>query len=230
MRLVTANVWKELSDDSAKKALGLVLAKRPQIVALQEWGRGREQILRDAGVFTRLPRTFRRLRVWPPSEGYAFAAPLGGGPPVGVDAEWGEIIAVRTLLLAPKRLADRATHGVEAIIRERATGRVHPVLNIHLLAHHDDPAHLRGWNEARHKVEEWAESWTGYPRWVIGDVNKHLLDIPPLKSCWDRQQPQPTFGKHRTIDAIYGNVRSVSVDAFRIGSDHRAVVADYEDI
>jgi hypothetical protein len=222
MRLATANILHKLPAHKASNALAIVLGQRPQIVALQEWGGSRSSILRNAGAFTRLPR----LRMRRVTEGYSFAAPASGGPPVGVDASWGEIVSVRSLLLAPKRAADRATRGVEAIIQEHATGRVHAVLNIHLLAHHDDPAHLRGWNEGREACEKWARSWTGYDRWVLGDTNRHLMDLPPLHSCWERHPAEPTFGK-RTIDTIYGNERADAVRAFRTGSDHRAVVADY---
>ena len=226
MRLVSANVLKTLDDDEAARALGIVLAQKPQMGALQEWGRGRDHILREVGTLTRLPRT-RRLQRPVPREGWSFVAPITGGPPLFIDATWGEWISVRSLLLAEKRLADRATRGVEGIAREHATGRVHAVLNLHLLAHHDDPAHKRGWAEGKRSAEEWAESWEGYPRWVLGDGNKHLMDLPPLVSCWHQHDADPTGPHGGTIDAVWGNRKADDVRAFRIGSDHRAVVVDY---
>lgn len=225
MRLVTANILKTLPDKQATEALAIVLGKRPQIVALQEWGSGRGKILRGAGSFTRLPRVRRRMLS--PVDGYAFAAPVTGGPPIGVDATWGEILLVRSIGLAEKRLADRATKGVEAVIREHATGQIHAVLNIHLLAHHDRPEQLRAWNEGVGSVQAWAKSWTGYPRWVLGDVNRHLLDLPPLVSCWHRHPAEKTGPHGGTIDGVWGNEAADDVRAFRTGSDHAGVVADY---
>lgn len=211
MRLVTANVLKTLPPPKAAAALNAALNKKPHIIALQEWGSSRNRLLREA--------EFKHH--------YSFVTPVNGGPPLGILDSWGEWLTVRNLPLAPKGKAARATRGVEGIARARGSGRIHVVLNIHLLAHHDDPAHLRAWREGRQSVIEWAKAWGAYNRYVLGDGNKHLMDLPPLDSCWEGHRAQPTGPHGGTIDAIWTNRRSDFVDAFPIGSDHKAVVADY---
>jgi hypothetical protein len=191
--------------------LATVLDKKPNIVGLQEWGDSRDGVLL---------RTSLRA-------GYSFVSPKNGGPPVGILDSWGEWLTVRKIPLAPKGDANRATYGVEGIARQYGTGRIRVVLNIHLLAHHDDPAQLRAWRIGRSSVIEWAKGWEGYSRFVLGDGNKHLMQLPPLVSCWDGHRAEPTGPHGGTIDAIWANRAAKAVDAYRTRSDHKFVVADY---
>lgn len=226
MKVATANVLVGLGDDQAGAALDRVLRFRPEVVGLQEWSRGRRRVLKGRGVVYRLPRLRKRLGRKLPAQGYVFGYPLGGAPPVGVDAAWGELLAVRTVTLDPARAGLRATKACEAIIQEHATGQLHVVLNLHLLAHHDRPAYLAGWKRGKAAAETWVKSWEGYTRWVLGDTNKHLMVLPPLLSCWHGNKAEPTLGR-RTIDNIYGESAASSARAVETPSDHDAVVAEY---
>jgi hypothetical protein len=225
--VATANVLKTLGQDDAARSLNAVMIHRPQMVGLQEWDKSRRPLLALRGRVFRLPRLRKRLGRKAPTSGYVFGYPLGGAPPVGVDAEWGELLAVRTITLAKGR-GVRATKACEALIRERATGALHVVLNLHLLAHHDRPAYAAAWRQGRAAAIEWAESWHGFNRWVMGDTNKHLMALPPLVSCWHGNKVDPTFGP-RTIDNIYADRHATHVHAIETPSDHNAVVADYKE-
>ena len=226
MKVATANVKETLDATKAGAALDAVLATKPQIVGLQEWRKGRASVLASRGQVYRLPRLRKRLGRKPATSGYVFGYPLGGGPPVGVDAAWGELLTVRTIRLAPGSKKVRPTLATEAIIREHATGLLHIVLNFHLLAHHDRAAYLAGWKIGRAKAIQWVDSWAGFTRWVFGDTNDHLMGLPPLTSCWQGNPLEPTLGR-RTIDNIYGERKAASAHAFNTPSDHDAVVADY---
>lgn len=221
--VATANVLGRLSEQRAREALAATLTHQPTIVGLQEWSRKRKPLLREAGRVRRFPKLRNRPNA---QSGYEWAYPLGGGQPVGVDAAWGHIVAVRSLLLARARDGVRATKGTEALVIEHATGRLHAVLNIHLVAHHHRPANLRAWREGVATVEAWAESWHGLPRWVLGDVNKHDLDLSPLVSCWAGNRLRPTFA-NRAIDGVWSDKRATSVTVINTPSDHHSVVAQY---
>lgn len=229
MRVATANVLKTLDPDEAGASLDAVLARRPQIVGLQEWQRDRRDVLARRGALYRLPRLRKRLGRKPATSGYVFGYPLGGAPPVGVDAAWGELLAVRSITLSRARKGVRASKACEAIIRVHETGAIVPVLDLHLLAHHDRPAYLAAWREGRAAAIEWAESWAGFERWVLGDTNKHLMDLPPLVSCWKGNDVEPTGPGGGTIDQIYGVRRASKVRRIKTLSDHYSLVADYPD-
>jgi hypothetical protein len=230
VRVATANVKVTLSPTLAGECLDEVLATAPQIVGLQEWSEARRSTLRKRGRVVRLPRLARLARRGTPTEGYVFGYPLTGGQPVGVDAAWGEILTLRAVELASRAPGIRATLGTEALIRERETGRTFPVLSTHLMAHHDRPANRDAWQEGRTKARKWAQAWLeqGYSPFVLGDMNKHLMDLPPLVSCWDGNPRKATFGA-RTIDVIFGAAAAASVKTIQTASDHKAVVAEYDD-
>lgn len=231
LRVATSNVWVKLNPKQASSVVDEVLAAKPQIVGLQEWSRGRRKILRKNGPAMVFPGAQKVLRRWHlaekyPTAGVVFGYPPIGGQPIGVDSEYGEIIAVRQIELAKRRKKVRATKGTEALIRVKATGALVPVLNLHLLAHHNDPAHKAGWEEGRRAAIDWAESWAGYDCIVMGDTNKDLMDLDGLISCWDGH-PQPGTFKGRSIDNIYGRLKAADAFTIRTRSDHDTAVADY---
>lgn len=229
MRVGTQNVWVNLPDEKAAESVAAVLERRPHIVGLQEWGRSRRTLLKAFGKVVLFPSI--RYRVGPPHKaaGYVFAYPLGGQP-VGVDAAWGEVISVRRHRLSKKRPGVRATYGTELIVRTRDTR--HPetvvVLNVHPVAHHDRPANKAAWREAVGSIEDWADSWHGFRRFVVGDVNKQGLKLHGLKSCWEGRKRRPTF-RHRTIDEVYATERAIDVEVIDTPSDHHALIAYYEE-
>ncbi len=231
VRIATSNVYVELDNAGAAKALDQVLATDPQILGLQEWSRSRRKILRKKARVVLFPATARHLRKRGlarayPAAGMVFAYPALGGQPVGVDAGYGEILSARRILLAKRRGKVRATYGTEVLIRVHATGQLRPVLNLHLLAHHDDPDHAAGWAEGRQSAIDWVESWAGFDALVMGDTNKDLMDLPPLVSCWvGNRHPGTLHG--RSIDNIYARSKAGAARTIRTPSDHDAAVADY---
>lgn len=228
MKVITCNVLVNMHITPTKWALDKLLSKKPHILSIQEWeGKERTQLLKNRTTVIKFPRLRKFAGTAYPTTGYVSAIPARGGPPVIVDASWGEVLTCRRITLAPARKGVRATVATEALIRVRQTQKVIPVLNTHLLAHHDRPEYKAGWERGRRAAEDWAESWAGYFCLVMGDMNDHMMPLPPLVSCWTAKKPRPTFGVHRTIDHIYARIVSRTVRVFDVGSDHLAVEATY---
>lgn len=224
MKVASANILGSLNDQQAAIRVRQMLAHEPTILGLQEWRPGRASLLRDHGHVFRYPRGARRY----PRSGYVFAYPQRGGQPIGVDAEWGWIVYARELTLVPAGKGLRATDATEALVQDRS-GTIHACLNTHLMAHHDRPENREAWRDGVRAIRAWAVSWDGYERWVMADVNKHLLDMPPLVSCWDGNKVQATF-RGRTIDGVWGNRRAARVRVVDFeGRDHDGVAATYRE-
>lgn len=227
--IISHNVKVTLSDDRAEAALTACLVKKPSILGLQEWGRGRRRPLAKNAAPVRFVTTLllkRKVKAHP-STGYAFAYPRLGGQPVLVDVSFGTIVACRLVPLSKRRKGVRATYGTETLIVEHATNLLWAVLNVHPVAHPDRPANKAAWGEAIESIEDWADTWTGHPRVVLGDMNKQLMRIGPLRSCWYGHPKQATGPGGGCIDHVYTSAVSVDVDTIRTTSDHKAVVATY---
>jgi hypothetical protein len=219
IRVATANILKTLDRRPARRALLSVLAHRPAFGGLQEWEADRDAILRELGYLTRTPYA-RKL----PSEDYVFLRPLHGGPVAFYDAARYDLARLRSRLLAH---GPRPTRATELILQDKRSGALVPVLDLHLLAHHDRPAYEAAWRAGRGAAMDWAEQWHGGPAFVLGDTNKHRMDLPPLRSCWDGRAAQPTGPGGGTIDSIYARERALEVETIAHDGDHKAVVATY---
>ena len=217
--VATANILKTLDRRPARRALLAVLAHRPAFGGLQEWEPARDTILHELGYLTRTPFA-RKL----PHEGYVFLRTLHGGPVAFYDAARYDLVRLRSRLLAH---GPRPTRGTEMVLHDKAADRLVPVLNLHLLAHHDRPAYDAAWRDGRSAACDWVEKWHGGQAFVLGDTNKHLMDLPPLRSCWDGRHPLPTGPYGGTIDNIYARGRAVDVETVQHDGDHDAVVATY---
>lgn len=222
-RLASHNVKVDLPDPDAARAVRLVLQRSPDILGLQEWGRDRRSVLRKFGTVVMFPR-LRRLFANYPDAGYVFVYPLGGQP-VGFDASRFEVLHVRRVKLSAKRPGVRPTYGTRVKFRKRG-GKTQAVLNVHPVAHHDRPQNALAHLEAVESIREWVESWHGFDRYVMGDMNSRHVALPPLVSCWDGRRDLPTGPHGGAIDHIYGPRGFESVEVIDTPSDHHAVVAD----
>lgn len=219
MKIATHNIKVDLPDHTAAAAVRLVLQRNPDVFGLQEWGRSRRDTLKRFGTVVMYPR-LRRLFLGYPAAGYVFIYPIGGQP-IGVEASLYQVASVRRVLLSKKREGVRAAYGTEVILWPRAGGRTIAVLNLHLLAHHDDPDNLAAWEEGVKAVNEWIESCHGHRIYVMGDFNHAAVPLDGLKSCCS-DKPVPTF-KGRSIDHVYGP-RGFTAETVHTPSDHDALV------
>lgn len=221
LTVATANMLKTLGEKPARQAAEMVLGHRPHFGGLQEWLAERDPILRDLGTLIRFPAVRAKQQ---PTRGYVFVRPFRDAPVGFYNARVFGLERLRTLTLAP---GPRPTRATEMLLQHRSARTTVPVLLIHLLAHHDQPAYKKAWECGRAAAMDWAESWHGTDTFVLGDTNKHLMDLPPLKSCWDGNFPLPTGPGGGTIDTIYARRRAAQPITVHTASDHHAVVATY---
>lgn len=229
LRLATANIFKGMPPDKARLAIETVLIHRPDVLALQEVGRGRGRILRDL-------------------DGYSFARPVDGGAPIVYGPRF-SLVRCRAVVLARREFVGHmpgrksrlpATVATLAVLHDEATGHDAAVIDFHLTAevqyagrYRRDLAHrLR---VRRHKRERRRlraliveQRSKGRDVYALGDGNYDGLTLPPLTSCWEGRRAEGTLG-NRAVDAIYAETRPTAVRTVVTGSDHRAVVANYKE-
>src|SRR6478736_6302626 len=107
--VATANVLYTLGPADARRALGDVLARRPDLVGLQEWYPSRFRLLRETGRVRPVPfigagpgrRSRRRMG------DYLWNLPLVGGCVVGARADRYDLLSCRARLLTGPGRADR---------------------------------------------------------------------------------------------------------------------------
>lgn len=228
MRVATANVKVGLGATKSATCLTRMLAADPQVLALIEWGWRRRTVFGKHATAYRFPRLRKAFRFTHPTSGYVYTYPLIGGIPAVVDASWGEIVGCRKVPSSTKHGRVGGRTATELIVRRRSDGVPVAFRLVHLHAHHDDPNHLAAWREGKDASTEWARSWGGFPRFVLGDMNKPLYRLPGLVSCWLRRDKVATGPHGGTIDHVYAPVPADRVVAVRIPSDHPVgVVADY---
>lgn len=234
MRLATHNVKITLDDTDAAACLNAVLAYEPDVIGLVEWGRARRKILAATGTVVAAPR-LRALFRKHPADGLVWVYPIGGQP-VGVRADKYEVLTVRRLVIAPEANGVRQTDATEVVLRDRRTGKRKAILNTHPVAHHNRRANLRSWRRSMQSIDDWADSWTGYDRYVMGDLNKETVRIEGLTSCRVGNGELPTFDSRdrdgdpdRGIDHIFGPRKFADATTVKTESDHRALVADERD-
>lgn len=227
-RVGTANVRVGLEAKKSGECLALMLDAGPHVLGLVEWGWRRRSILGKHATSYRFPGLRKRIGLGHPTSGPVYAYPLIGGIPAVVDAAWGEIVACRKVPSSGPHGRIGGRTATELLVRRRSDGRTLAFRLVHLHAHHDDPNHARAWQEGVNTAAEWAESWTGYPRYILGDINKNLERIGDLVSCWVGHKHQVTGPHGGTIDHVYGLTEADTIEAVEIPSDHpRGVVAAY---
>lgn len=205
--VLTHNVLVSLEDDRVERVLQRLMVRQPALVALQEWGAERAELLK-------------------PYAHWEWAHP--GAMPIGVRKDVGRIRDHQRLILAPGTKDVRTTWATEAQV-VTTNGHHHAVLNVHLLAHLDRPANRAAWEASVEAIEDWVAQWRGRARpWVMGDVNFHELELKGVRPSWhpDLRQRKPTFGP-RIIDGIWTEDRPKKSVVVQTASDHRAVYARY---
>jgi hypothetical protein len=228
------------------------LTRRCHVLALQEWPRGRNRLLADAGrlmVWPR-PRPPQDRRTWL----WTWHRPRLGGGPIGVRNDLGETpLSCRAKVLAgpgyvgrsPGRKS-RAVLGPSYATKLKTRlpgGRIRVRYNIHLTAgvqagqdgYRKDAASAR--RVARHRnerdrLERMVERDLAKGRdvEVYGDTNFHHMRIPGLVGWWPVEPDAGTFGD-RAIDGIWTSEKpdDVQLLAPLVRGEHRSVITTKAD-
>lgn len=224
--VATANVLRTLGHGDAAAALADVLAHRPDLVALQEWG----------------PRRRRLLRADP---AYAWVSPAYGENALGLRRDRYDLVTSRLVPVGGLGWADRGARATPLLpprtvllvrLRDRATDSDTSVVVFHLVPGVQRAGALREDRPrlvARHRTEVrrltaivQRELATGAVVLAAGDGNLDGLEVPGLVSAWQgrRDEARGTLGPRRKIDDVLGPGPADRVDLLRSASDHAAVL------
>jgi hypothetical protein len=248
--VVTANVLGTLPPGQARAALQGILADRPDLVGLQEWGLSRRGLLRETGSLRRLSGRGDRSRGTGADGGYLWASPLLGACPVGVRAARYDLVGWRTRVLGWPGRSDRGARpfpvtplrvATVAVLWDRVEGRDLSLVNFHLTpgvqsrgTYRADRPRLvaRHRDEVRRLTRVVGEQLAlGHTVVAVGDSNFDGLQIEGLTSAWEGRAHEPgTLGPHRKIDDVHGPGRAVSVTLLSSASDHKAVLVRRRDL
>lgn len=226
-RVATANVKVTLDRDHAAGAFADMLALDPDFGGLQEWGTGRDVILKGA-----------RL--------YDYARNPAGGGPVFWRRDRYALVRCRAVVLAHREYVGRllgrkstlpASLATLAILCDDETGGEVAVVNFHLTAevqsggrYRRDKAHRARVRRHKREVRRLArigrrQQRKGRTVYLLGDTNFDGLRIRGFVSCWE-DRDGGTLGL-RAVDVVYASRPAKAVRTVTTGSDHRAVIADY---
>lgn len=246
MIVATANVKASLADPRSWTAVNRVLHRQPQLLMLQEWGRGRHDVLdrldsRWGTAGRRRPIVYDRNTLLFEE---TFLAELENGG------------RVKRLRGRRRELGDTVARVL--IARRRWDGRFVIGINFHLPAAVDRngrPRRSSGWQRLAQHAEATAGLgllWRAYGEmpgvevYAGGDTNVDHRDDRRVEhkrfphavmtrvgavSCWEGNMPdRPRNGTHgrRLIDNIYAPQRARRVLQLGIPGDHDAVVAHYD--
>lgn len=243
--MASANILGSLGPTQAREALEEVLALRPDLIGLQEWGPARFALLRESGRPGLVPHLGGRLsRRNGVGAGYLWNMPLVGGCVVGARADRFELVQCRTRFLSRLGLADRhqrrpnlepARAATVAVYRDRHLDQTVCLVDYHLVAgvqrdgryRADLPALV-----ARHRREVRAldrlvreQLDRGHLVFAAGDSNFDGLRLEGLTSAWAGVANHPgTFGRRRKIDDVHGPGPAENITLVTTPSDHKAVV------
>lgn len=246
--VASVNVLFTLSNAHARDALFDVLAERPHLVALQEFGPARDRILNDI----------------PDHSGpYQWTRPKTDGDPAG-PVLWHkhrfQLRAANAVRLARREYVghlpgrkDRlaANYATEVILDglepdESQPNARHPdgtqtvLLNFHLTAEIQDVRGGGGYKKelkyrlrvARHKRERRrleqrarAHLKKGRTVYVAGDGNFTGLELAGLVNCWQGRKGGTLGG--RAVDIVFGARRPAKLWTKKNASDHDALVVVY---
>ena len=231
-RVLTQNVWVNAPLPVADAVLRRLLDRDPDIVALQEWPGGRNPLLRETGLFLRLPRTRRLARrgPWRPRPGFVWTRPIvGPAGPVGLRADRYELLGCRAeTLTGRRRIHPTPRHPRATVPANRATvvvARDHDrdedvvVVGYHLWAGVQVGDHYSARPRDRARVDGHRDQVAALGRLVrdhldrgrtvyaLGDSNFDGLRLPGVVSAWDGREHEPR-GTHREgrrkIDDVFG--------------------------
>lgn len=229
IRLASANIFKGMSLEEARAAVDTVLIRRPDILALQEWGSHRDGILR------KLP-------------GYGFCRPAEGGGPVVYGTRFSPV-RCRAVVLARREFVGHligrksqlpASVANLTILCDDKDGGEVAVVNFHLTAevqyggtYRRDLGHalrVRRHRRERRRLSRLVrrQQHKGRTVYALGDGNFDGMTLPPLRSCW-RGRKGGTLGG-RAVDVVFAETESDAVKTIDTGSDHRAVVVTYKEL
>lgn len=241
----TANILVTLAGPAVERRLG-ILAERCDVLALQEWPRGRNDLLRALGSLTMWPRVGEPR----PRGEWDFHRPRLGGGPIGVRRELGEtVLSCRAVALvgpgrmdpAPGRRTLLGPSWATRLKSLRADGSIVVRYDIHFTAsvqrgqvgyRSDNPKRV-----ARHKAERAAlerhvayDLAKGYDVEVYGDTNFHHMPIARLRGWWPVAPLDGTLGG-RAIDGIWTSRRPDEVEflASLVDGEHRHVITTTAD-
>jgi hypothetical protein len=224
------------------------LTRRCHVLALQEWPRGRNRLLAEAGRLVWWPRPPRARPITPRGE-WTFHRPRLGGPPIGVRNDQHETpLSCKAKILAgpgyvgrsPGRKS-RAVLGPSYATKLKTRlpdGRIRVRYNVHLTAgvqagrygYRKDQASAR--RVARHRNERdrlermiERDQAKGRDVEVYGDTNFHKMPIPGLVGWWPVEPDAGTFGD-RAIDGIWTSEKPKSVQLLAplVRGEHRSVI------
>lgn len=223
-RRATANVLNTLSDSRVRDRLA-DLTERADVIALQEWGHGRNHLLRETGTVAIGPWLRKPKQRGP----FTWARGRVGGGPIGVRNSLGwDLLSARAKMLvgpgrmdpAPGRRTWLGPSWATVTRWRRPDGRVVVLINVHLTAgvqqgkdryRSDRPARV-----ARHKAERRAlerlltkHRAKGRIVEVYGDSNYHWMSVPGLTPWWV-ETGGGTLGA-RAIDGIWTGTRPTTV-------------------
>lgn len=244
--VASANILRDLGAADARRALGAVLARDPDVVGLQEWEFWRVGILRELGPTRVWPRPGVTLPAKAGADArYAWAAPVLGGCAVGWRADRLALAGWRSVLLTGLGRADKPGRplGLEpprvatlVVLRDRRRpGRSVALVDYHLVSavqrggeyRRDRPQVV-----ARHRREVAAIEDlvarlldVGHETYAVGDSNFDGLRLARLTSCWEGRADAAATHGSRAIDDVHGPGPARAVETIESASDHRAVVA-----
>lgn len=224
--VATANIRDTLDQTAAGHALALVLEHHPDILALEEWPKGRDHLVKAAGLGQARPAQGGSPVTWRKDR---FGLVSCHGHTLSRVELVGHLIGRKARL--PKSIAN------VTVLHDDHTGFDVAVISFHLTAevqfagqYRTDLAHrLR---VARHKRErrrlgrivrrQLAKGRDPIP---LGDTNFDGMELPPLISCWDGH-PGGSLGG-RAVDIVFATHPADRVETQPTASDHDAVIVTY---
>lgn len=227
--VATANVRDTLDLDRAELALSLVLEHDPDVLALEEWPKGRDHLVKQAGL------------------GQA-RAPEGGGPVTWRKGRY-SLVSCKGRTLARRELVghligrkSRLPTSIANVTRlhDELTGRDDVVIAFHLTAeiqyagrYRTDAAH---WLRVRRHKRECRRLRRIIRRqfakvdgnvYALGDTNFDGMELSPLTSCWKGHKGGSLGG--RAVDIVFASRPADRVETQPTPSDHDAVIVTYKE-
>lgn len=232
-KVASINLVYTLSDEAFEAGLRKVLARRPDLVALQEAGRNRDRILE---------RVSKAM-------GYEWCRPVSPNGDPTMPVMWRNCYRVRSC--RPVRLARRefvghlpgrksrlpASWATEVILDELGTSRQTALINFHMTAevqfgagYRKDRGHRLRVN--RHRRERWRlgrrARWNkrrGRRTFAAGDGNYDGIKLRGFVNCWMGRSGGTL--DHRAVDVVFAATRGKHLSTIETPSDHDALVVDY---
>jgi hypothetical protein len=251
-RVATANILYKLPMSRARVALRQVMDAEPDLIGLQEWYPTRIGLLLDRGTVHTAPAVpgLSRLLRDRPGPAYHWISSLACGNVVGARADRFDLLGSTAVLLSGIGRSDRPDRalGIEpprlvtvGVFADRQVERTITLMSYHLCPGVERNAHYipeRPLVRARHQQEVHRlealiaeQQRAGHAVYAVGDSNFHLQRLAGLTSAWEGREDAPgTIGTGtRKLDDVHGPGSASAVRVLETPSDHRAVIADWDD-